>query len=52
MKTTEKCCGNCTMYINEDMNGVGWCDFHQEPFDCDEVCDDYFVINGIEDENG
>jgi len=41
MKKTENCCGNCVMYFNEDMNGVGWCDFHQEPFDCDEVCNDY-----------
>ena len=36
---TEKYCGTCALYLNESMTGTGWCDFHQEPFDCDEVCD-------------
>jgi len=36
---SDRCCGNCDAYKNEDFNGVGWCDVHKEPFYCDECCE-------------
>lgn len=37
MKT--KHCGDCALFGEEDINGDGWCEFHQEPRECgDDEC--------------
>lgn len=31
-------CGNCTMFVNEDASGVGWCEAHMTQSVCDVTC--------------
>lgn len=31
-------CGNCRHHTNEDANGVGWCECHDESRRCDDAC--------------
>ena len=41
MENTENkdCCGNCRLFSDEDIEGAGWCEFHQYPVRCDEYCE-------------
>ena len=38
MKKEEKCCGNCNLFYNEDIYGVGWCYKKDCETSCDKVC--------------
>jgi hypothetical protein len=50
VKTENKeCCGSCRLFSNEDIEGAGWCDFHQYPARCDERCEDIIAITDQEE---
>ena len=36
---SKKCCGNCYQFTNEDTNGLGICNVHDESRMCSEYCD-------------
>ena len=50
MKEEEICCGACSVFENEDIDGYGVCAFHQMVRRYDDVCEDYEIINGEEEE--
>lgn len=33
-----KACDNCALFTDEDINGVGWCQFHDGLTRCDKTC--------------
>lgn len=35
-----KVCGTCSLFADEDTDGDGWCEFHQEPRHCSNYCED------------
>lgn len=35
-----KVCGTCSLFMDEDIEGDGWCEFHQESRRCSEYCTD------------
>ena len=46
MSEERKCCGNCQIFENEDVEGVGFCAFHLQVTGCDTYrCEDYELIN-------
>lgn len=38
---SERCCGNCATFSNEDANGVGWCDKKEKPRSCYQYCEEH-----------
>ena len=44
-KKRDKCCGNCSVFEDEDIEGVGFCAFHLQVTGCDYRCEDYETIN-------
>lgn len=38
-------CGLCSLFEDEDVNGEGWCAFHQRPTKCDCRCNDFIRSN-------
>ena len=39
-KNGTEVCGSCSLFVNEDAEGEGWCEFHQEPRCCGDYCTD------------
>ena len=35
---SEKCCGNCKHFKNEDVSGKGWCEEQSWVTECGKVC--------------
>lgn len=35
------CCGACRKFLNEDANGIGWCEQFMCTSECGFVCDDF-----------
>ena len=33
-------CGMCPLFIDEDVYGDGWCEFHQSQTNCSSWCED------------
>ena len=33
-------CGMCPLFIDEDVYGDGWCEFHQSETNCSSWCED------------
>ena len=50
-KDIKQFCGNCSLFADEDVNGCGWCEFHQTLTKCDNSCEDG-LFNSKEIENG
>lgn len=52
MTNNDKSCGNCIEFINEDINGDGFCEVHQDFSHCDSWCEEWFkkekMIIGID----
>ena len=34
-----KVCGTCSLFTDEDAEGDGWCEFHQESRHCSDYCE-------------
>ena len=35
----ENCCGNCRHFMNEDINGNGWCSENDDETTCGQTCE-------------
>nr|DAE77140.1 MAG TPA: HIGH POTENTIAL IRON SULFUR PROTEIN TRANSFER(IRON-SULFUR PROTEIN) [Caudoviricetes sp.] len=40
-KNINKCCGNCALFLHEDIYGYGSCDFSENPHCGDNACQAY-----------
>lgn len=34
----DKCCGNCKHFIDEDIDGIGYCSIYKGIIDCHSCC--------------
>ena len=41
---TDNCCGNCFYFHDEDIRGMGLCDYFDNRVYCEDVCEEYSSI--------